>query len=495
DRVRQRIANLPDTRQAAATAPGAVPPAAGAAAAPAAASEAAVAAAASPAAGAGKPAATQTSVTGSISQFYYGGATRTTTLLAAPTGISQSTLNGLTQSSVVTNVDATARYKDADSDSRMVLRDTNSASLISSAHGSNLLSAAYLDYKNLNTSLSVRVGRQSAATAGAIGLFDGIAIGYSATSQVRLTLSAGQPSDPLIAAHQRFEGFDAQVDEVLPGLGVGVYGINQTVDGAVSRRALGLDFRFFTPKYSLYAASDYDTAFKATNSLVVQGTMTTEQQEVFSLLLDHRRVPSLDLGNALIGSTFSSLQTMLAQIGYAQTQQLAAQVAATSRQVVVSYARPLAERWQGNADVRWTDVGALPAIGLAPAQAATGAQMGYSLVATGTNLYSAHDTNVFNLSVLNSAQLHAGQLAYNNLTGFWENTLSLEPSLRLYVDNSIGGLHTTRVTPGMRAAYRLGPEASVETEAIFEVSRVTGPATSEDAKNAFFYIGYRYDFR
>ncbi len=498
DRVGQRIANLPDNPKtvaaaaapAAASAPNGATPAAGAASA-----GAGLPAEPGAAPSAGKTVPAQKNITGSISQFYYGGATRATTILSAPTGISQSTLTGLTQSSIVTNLDATARYKDADSDSRMVLRDTNSSSLISTSHGNNLLSAAYLDYKNLNTSLGVRVGRQSAATAGAIGLFDGISVGYSPTTRLRLTASAGQPSDPLTAAHERFEGFDAQVDEVLPGLGVGIYGINQTVDGAVSRRALGLDFRFFTPKYSLYAASDYDTAFKATNSLIVQGTMTTEQQEVISVLLDHRRVPSLDLGNALIGSNFTSLQTMLQQIGYAQTQQLAAQVAAVSRQAVLSYARPLGEHWQGNTDIRWTDVGALPAVGLAPAQAATGAQMGYSLVATGSNLYSSHDTNVFNVTVLNSAQLHGGQLSYNNLTGFWDNTLSLEPSMRVYVENNISGQHTTRWTPGMRAAYRLGPDVSFESEAILEVSRVTGASVNEDAKNAFFYVGYRYDFR
>lgn len=492
DRVRQRIANLPDSR--AATAAAAAPPPvapAGDTAAGGAGGAGGAAAAAAPA----KPAVAQKNITGSISQFYYGGATRATTILTAPTGINQSTLTGITQSSVVTNIDATARYKDADSDSRMVLRDTNSASLISSAHGNNLLSAAYLDYKNLVTSLGVRVGRQSAATAGAIGLFDGISVSYSPVGRLRLTASVGQPSDPLTAAHERFEGFDAQVDEVLPGMGLGLYGINQTVDGAVSRRALGLDVRYFTPKYSLYAASDYDIAFKSTNSLIVQGTMTTEQQEVLSLLLDHRRVPSLDLGNALIGSTFTSLQTMLQQLGYAQVQELAAQVAAISRQAVLSYSRPLGEHWQGNTDVRWTDVGALPAVGLAPAQPATGAQMGYSLVATGTNLYSSRDTNVFNLTVLNSQLLHGAQLSYNNLTGFWDNTLSLEPSIRLYVENNSAGLHTTRWTPGMRAAYKLGPDASLETEGIFEVSKVTGPNTSEDAKNAFFYIGYRYDFR
>lgn len=489
DRVRQRLANLSDAP---------IPPSPSAATPPAEGVSAADAASAPLQDAAKRNVAAQKNISGSISQFYYGGQTRSTTLLNVPTGINQTTLAGTTQSAIVTNIDATARYRDADTDSRMVLRDTNSASLLHQSQGSrgtNLLSAAFIDYKNLATSLGVRVGRQSGASAGAIGLFDGITVGYSVSPKLRVNLSAGQPSDPLTASHQRFEGFDVQADEVFPNVGLGLYGINQTVDGAVSRRALGLEARYFTPHYSIYANSDYDTAFKATNSSVLQGTMTTDNQEVISILVDHRRIPGLDLGNALIGSNFTSLQVMLQQLGYSQVQQLAAQIAAISRQTVGSFSKPISEHWQASADVRWADVGPLPALGNAPAQPGTGSQLSYSLVATGSNLYSQRDTNVFNLSVLTSATLHGTQLSYNNLTGLMENALSFEPSLRLYVENNNTGLHTTRWTPGVRASYRITPVASFETEAILEVSKVTGASSTESTTNAFYYLGYRYDFR
>ena len=499
DRVRQRIANLGDLPIP--PSPSGAPPAAaapGVAGGAQAGTPGEQAGAVVTPATSGKAAATpaQKNITGSISQFYYGGQTRSTTLLNVPTGVNQTTLSGVTQSSIVTSIDATARYRDGDTDSRMVLRETNSSSLLSGGHGSNLLSAAYIDYKNVATTLSVRAGRQSGASAGSIGLFDGLSVGYSITPRLRLNVSAGQPSDPYTAAHQRFEGFDLQADDVLQNLGLGVYGINQTVDGAVSRRALGLEGRYFTPRYSLYRSSDYDTAFKATNSTMLQGTLTTENQAVFTLLYDHRRVPGLDLGNALIGnSTYTSLAAMLQAIGYAQTQQLAAQVAAVARQTVLSVSKPVSEHWQGSADLRWSDVGPLPAIGDIPAQPGTGSQVSYSLVATGTNLYSSRDTNVFNLTVLTSSALRGTQLAYNNLTGLLANALSLEPSLRFYVENTNTGLHTTRWTPGVRASYRLNPSASLESEAILEFSKTSGPTSDESATNAFYYIGYRYDFR
>jgi hypothetical protein len=170
-------------------------------------------------------------------------------------------------------------------------------------------------------------------------------------------------------------------------------------------------------------------------------------------------------------------------------------VAAVSRQAVLSYSQPFSEHWQGSSDLRWADIGALPAIGNAPAQPGTGSQMSYSLVATGSNLYSQRDTNVFNFTVLSSAQLRGTQLAYNNLTALLQNQLSLEPSIRFYTQTTNLGLRTTRITPGMRASYRLTQVASIETEAILELSKTSGPTSSEDAKNAFYYIGYRYDFR
>jgi hypothetical protein len=483
DRVRQRLANLGDLPVQPSTQP------------PTAATEPPPEGAVAGVAEAPKAKAGQFSAAGSISQFYYGGQTRSNTTLNAPTGINQTSLSGTTQSALVTSIDATARYRDADSDSRMVLRDTNTSSFLTNGRGTNLLSAAYIDYKNLVTTLGVRVGRQSAASAGALGLFDGISVGYSVSPRVRLNVSAGQPSDQLIATHQRFIGFDAQVDEVLPGFGVGVYGINQTVEGAVSRRALGLEARYFTPKYSVYAATDYDAAFKATNSTMIQGTMTTENQEVVTVLYDHRRIPGLDLGNALIGSNYTSIATMLQQLGYAQVQELASQVAAVSRQTVLSVSKPFSEHWQGSTDLRWSDVGPLPAIGNAPAQPGTGSQVSYSLVATGTNLYSTRDTNVFNLTVLTSAQLRGAQIAYNNLTSLMESALSLEPSVRYYTQNTNTGLHTSRLTPGVRASYHLTPVATIESEAILELSRTTGANSNESTANAFYYLGYRYEFR
>ena len=98
-------------------------------------------------------------------------------------------------------------------------------------------------------------------------------------------------------------------------------------------------------------------------------------------------------------------------------------------------------------------------------------------------------------TVLTSADLRGAQIAYNNLTSLMENALSLEPSVRFYTQNTSSGLHTNRWTPGMRASYRLTPVASLETEAIVEIARTTGMTTSESTTNAFYYVGYRYEFR
>ena len=67
---------------------------------------------------------------GSVSQYYYGGQSRTqtTTTITTPatgaTTIDTARLSGTDQSQLITNVDLTARFRDATWDNRVVVRDS-----------------------------------------------------------------------------------------------------------------------------------------------------------------------------------------------------------------------------------------------------------------------------------------------------------------------------------------------------------------------------------
>jgi hypothetical protein len=133
-------------------------------------------------------------------------------------------------------------------------------------------------------------------------------------------------------------------------------------------------------------------------------------------------------------------------------------------------------------------------VGVFEATPATGAQIGGSLQLTGSNLYSSRDLSSFGLSVTRTPLFKGAQISYSNQTGVRDNSVTLEPSIRFYVQHSTDGLTLTRVTPGMRVSYRMSRRASLIGESIVEHSTSDGPSGHDTTNSVFFTVGYRYEF-
>jgi hypothetical protein len=68
----------------------------------------------------------------------------------------------------------------------------------------------------------------------------------------------------------------------------------------VDRRATGGELRYFGPRSNLLGLVDYDTQFKALNLATMQGNWLAETGTNYTFMLDHRRVPFLQISNSLI---------------------------------------------------------------------------------------------------------------------------------------------------------------------------------------------------
>jgi hypothetical protein len=431
---------------------------------------------------------------GSIAQYYYGGKARTQSLVNITSGIDQATLSKTTESAIVTSVDLGARYSGAESETRVVVRGTGSTNLVATSHNQSLLNAAYVDYKRSGSGLAVRLGRQSAISGGLLGLFDGASLVYPVGTNVKVDVMGGVPANTLVSApSQRLLAAVLEADNIFERWGGNLYIVDQTSEGVTNRRAIGAELRYADERLSVYTLADYDTIFRVLNAITLQGSFQAPAQTSVTLLLDARKAPSLQLTNALISTGESSLQNLLLSRSLDEVIALAHQTSATAKQALLSLSRPMSERWQLGMDLRYSEIGALPAVGLFEATPATGAQYGASALLTGTNLYSTRDINTFSASLLHSPTLKGTQIAYSNLTGLRGDTFTIEPSLRLYVQNSSEGVKTQRITPGLRVSYKYSPRASLLGETIVERSKTDGPSSHDSSSSVFFYVGYRYE--
>jgi len=436
-------------------------------------------------------------VTGVLSQYYYGGRTKVETAFDTPTTVDRASFSATDQSTLVTSADLTVRNRDAEADTRFVVRDTNSKAFLENQKSYNRLTAAYYDYRGLQNAFSARVGRQTGVSGGLPGRFDGAVAGYGIAPKWRVNAAAGAPVEfPQLDAKRSFWGGSLEYQNLGDAWSGNFYFVDQTSDGLLDRRAVGTEVRYFSGGTSLFSVVDYDTSYKVWNVAMVQATFQTEGRTTINLLFDKRRAPTLTTTNAIFGQGTTSLETLLQTFTEAELRQQARDVTAISTQALIGFTTPVGEKWQLGADARLTKVGALPSVEVngivLPAQPATGNIYNYSLQAIGTNLYSGRDTSVWNVTFLDGPEQTGYQVSYNNLTalGAW----TLEPSLRYYRQKDIREVTLERWTPSLRITYQAGTNVALESELSWERTVTVGPGSRDETRRGFYYVGYRWNF-
>ncbi|HEV6968337.1 hypothetical protein, partial [Roseateles sp.] len=289
-------------------------------------------------------------------------------------------------------------------------------------------------------------------------------------------------------------------DEIAKGFGGSLYWIQQTLDGQSDRRGLGAELRLLAGQFTALGSLDYDPQLKGWNIVSTQSTWQGADNTIVNVLYDRRATPMLMLGNALFFQNpvaqvqARTLYELLLTQSLPVLRQQVRSTTAFSTQAMVSVTHPVTAHWQAGADLRLTNVGALPPVAdiLPNGQPGTGNvwSMGAQLI--GTNLYSARDTHVVLLTLLRGPTYHGELLSYNNASAVGEGWL-LEPSLRLYQQSEDSGLRTRRWAPGLRASKRFLARWVAESELSMEFSNSQSPNRSESSHRTFYYVGLRYD--
>jgi tetratricopeptide (TPR) repeat protein len=437
-------------------------------------------------------------VFGSVSQFYYGGRSKIETAFNTPLTPDRETISTVDLSSLVSNVDLNGRFRSSESDQRLVFRDTYTKSFRDDDRSFNRLNAAYYDYRSLQGSLSARLGRQTGLSGGVPARFDGALGGINLAQKWRLNAVAGSPVEyPPLDSSRRFYGLNVDFENLADRLSGNLYALNQTVDGILDRRAVGMELRYLRGGNSLYSVFDYDVSYKEWNVAMLQATFQTEGGTVFNALVDRRRAPTLSTTNAVLGQPTTSIKTLLETVSEEQLRQQALSITATATQGLLGFTTPVHPKWQVGVDVRLTNVGALPATEVnnipIPAQPATGNIVSYVAQAIGSRLYSARDINVFSATYLTSPNFRGQLFSYNNVSAPSERW-TIEPSLRYYSQTDTFDVRLRRLTPGLRLTFRLGSSVSLESEYSQERSRTESAMQKEDAVRYFWYAGLRVDF-
>jgi len=356
--------------------------------------------------------------------------------------------------------------------------------------------AAYLQVDDRQWGWSARAGRQSLATQGNIGLFDGLYAGFQASSKLVLSAAAGFP------VYSSYSNFDTQARFATVAAELGPYRqafifdaylFDQANSGLTERRAVGMQMRYSMSGRSAMLLTDYDIYFRQLNALTLIGNASLWHQWVLGFTVDHRRSPLLLLSNALIGQTAETLPQLQTEFTPSQIQQLAIDRTAQSNTYTLSATHPFGERWQLFGYLSALELGGTPASGGVPATPSTGLDKTVSIEMAGSSLLQPSDLHFFGARFDDSPTT-------SSVTLSWDARFALHGNFRIGPRLSVERLENTGLggtqmfyLPELRADWT-GRWSLFELIAGYQVEQISAQPTSSETRYLYASATYRVRF-
>ncbi len=360
---------------------------------------------------------------------------------------------------------------------------------------------AYVELTDRILGLTGRIGRQSLASQGNIGLFDGVSLGYQANRHFLFSVAAGLPAYSgysNFSSQQKFATVSAEWDPNLTWSLEG-YLFNETVQGNTDRRAVGLQTRYSQAGRTAVVLVDYDVKFQQLNSVTVIGNARIGPAWIVGFDVDHRRSPLLELNDALIGQSAPDLNALANEFTPSQIEQLARDRTATSDTFVLSASRSLGQRWQLMGGIAALQLSSTSASGGVDGTPSTGLDKNISVQLSGASLLQASDLHIFGLRFDDSPRSRSETISWDArfvIYGAWR--LGPRFSVEELTDPVQGGKRTLYL-PEVRSDWT-GRRSVLEFIAGYQVQQQTldsGAGVSQSAalQQRSLYVSASYRAR
>jgi hypothetical protein len=359
------------------------------------------------------------------------------------------------------------------------------------------VSYAYVDVNGVQDDWTLRAGRQSLHNWGVLGRFDGAHGTYEFAPDKRVHAMFGYPVESTrysLETNRQFIGAAVDFDHLVGRWDVSPYVQAQTIDGIADRTAVGLDIRYLDNTRSLTSMIDYDVDYAELNTALVFGTWRLGKGVTLSGLYDQRTSPVLTTRNALIGQPFTTVEELLLVWTEDEIRQIARDRTSDSKTVTLGIATPIAERWQINADVTVTELGANVASAGVPAMPGTGQRSYYSASFIGSALFATNDVSIFSVRVGDSDELTSSQLIWDLRLPVGRR-VRVNPRLKLGVwESPTTGRRREAISPSLRLLLNTARHYRLELEVGNDSLTRTEGRLEQEATGSFVYLGYRADF-
>jgi tetratricopeptide (TPR) repeat protein len=368
-------------------------------------------------------------------------------------------------------------------------RETNASSALR-------VSYAYADLADAVTGLRARIGRQSRSSGGVLGRFDGLNLGYELNQHFMFDAVYGKPaysaSDGIDSA-RTFYGASMNYRPSLEGLELGLFYIEQDIEGVLDRQAVGGEFRYFGENQSLWGLVDYDTSYDQLGSAFLQGSWRFASRLSLHGSYNRRHSPFLSAGNALIGQPVLTFAELLELYPVPEIRQLGLDRSPQSTTYTLGLSHSLTPKLQVNANVNQSTIEASTESGGVLAR--PGSTYNYfsgSIVAS--SLLKEGDVSIVTVRYSDSGTARVMSVSLDSRVPFgrsWRVNPRLRVDRRQRLSNDS---YEWRYTPGIRVQYRRGQKFRIEFEAGKQFSQQELVGVDLDRESYFINLGYQAFF-
>ena len=356
------------------------------------------------------------------------------------------------------------------------------------------LSYAYADLTDARTGFRGRLGRQTRNTGGVLGRFDGLNLTYAMNERLRFEAVAGRPVFSTAESpndSRSFYGVSSTFAPFSEALDIGVFYLEQEIEGLTDRKSLGAETRYFGENHSVWGIIDYDTEFSELGSVFLQGSWRLPANFTVSGLVDHRRSPFLSLGNALVGQQLEQFDDLRALFTEEDIRQFALDRSPEVTTYSFGLSRPFTPKLQMNFNANHSTVDATPASGGVDATESSEYSY-YSIDTVASSLFTEGDVAIVGLRY--AASDTTDVYSINMDTRFpigrsWRINPRLRVDYReIHADASTQWIYT----PGIRVQYRMSRKMRLELEAGKQFSERDMETTNVDRESYFINVGYQF---
>ena len=364
-----------------------------------------------------------------------------------------------------------------------------------SSSGNDLrISYAYADLADARTGLRGRLGRQTRNTGGVLGRFDGLNLTYAMNERLRFETVAGRPVYSTANSNSESRSFYGVSSTFAPfseALDLGVFYLQQRIDGLTDRQAVGAELRYFGAQQSLWGIVDYDTEFSELGSVFLQGSWRLPANFTVTGLVDQRRSPFLSLGNALVGQQVQNFEDLRVLFTEDEIRQFALDRSPEVTTYSVGMSRPFTPKLQFNLNASRSTVDATPAsAGVAATEATEYSYYSADMVAS--SLFTEGDVGIVGLryAVSDTTDVYSINLDTRFPIG---RSWRINPRLRVDYREIKSDQSTQWIyTPGVRVQYRMGRRLRFELEAGKQYSQRESQTMDVDRESYFVNVGYQF---